>query len=338
MIKATGNIDLCEQLDDEPKAKCKVCLSYWTVGIVYCTCGHSLRDGTEKKKKFVKITLDPFSFPITTSRKDDPTGTAAGRSRGITSTSSQIRSRRNARRKKFWVFTTGSSVIKNSEKPWSNRVEVKKYVVRRANWRTKFWSTTSLDEVQVYRNNWWIRSNFVASDTMPVKHRSDFKKKHSLPFATSKIKRIKLITKNGKVLPHLGGIGKIPGGFLPFLMTDGDSVTINTLCNSANGTYVTLDDYLPITGRKKGIKNITLRVNSRRNARRENSWAFTIVSSVMRSSERPWSNWVALKKWFARWTNWRTRITHTMLQKKNSMYTVAIGGSVRILLLPTRCP
>ena len=31
-------------------------------------------------------------------------------------------------------------------------------------------------------------------------------------------------------------------------MTDGDSVTMNTLCNSANGTFVTLDDYLPNTG------------------------------------------------------------------------------------------
>ena len=31
-------------------------------------------------------------------------------------------------------------------------------------------------------------------------------------------------------------------------MTDGDSVTMNTLCNSANGTFVTLDDYLPDTG------------------------------------------------------------------------------------------
>ena len=30
-------------------------------------------------------------------------------------------------------------------------------------------------------------------------------------------------------------------------MTDGDSVTMNTLCNSANGTFVTLDDYLPDT-------------------------------------------------------------------------------------------
>ena len=31
------------------------------------------------------------------------------------------------------------------------------------------------DEIRVYRNNWWIRSNFVGSDTMPVKHRADFK-------------------------------------------------------------------------------------------------------------------------------------------------------------------
>ena len=34
MIKAAGNIELCELLDVEPKAQCKVCLSYWNVGIV----------------------------------------------------------------------------------------------------------------------------------------------------------------------------------------------------------------------------------------------------------------------------------------------------------------
>ena len=35
--------------------------------------------------------------------------------------------------------------------------------------------------------------------------------------------------------------------FLPFLMTDGDSVTINNLRDSANGTFVTLDDCLHLT-------------------------------------------------------------------------------------------
>ena len=32
-----------------------------------------------------------------------------------------------------------------------------------------------------------------------------------------------------------------------FLMTDGDSMTINNLRDSANGTFVTLDDYFPLT-------------------------------------------------------------------------------------------
>ena len=31
------------------------------------------------------------------------------------------------------------------------------------------------DEIRVYRNNWWIRSNTVSSDKMPVRHRADFK-------------------------------------------------------------------------------------------------------------------------------------------------------------------
>ena len=35
VIKAAGNTELCELLDVEPKAQCKVCLSYWDVDIVY---------------------------------------------------------------------------------------------------------------------------------------------------------------------------------------------------------------------------------------------------------------------------------------------------------------
>ena len=40
-------------------------------------------------------------------------------------------------------------------------------------------------------------------------------------------------------------------------MTDGDSVTMNTLCNSANGTFVTLDDYLPNTGYEPNAMEFT---------------------------------------------------------------------------------
>ena len=63
MIHEVGNIELCELLCMEPKAQCKVCLSYWDVGIVHCTCGHFLRNGTEENKKFVQYAMDLLSIP-----------------------------------------------------------------------------------------------------------------------------------------------------------------------------------------------------------------------------------------------------------------------------------
>ena len=49
-IKAAGNTELCEILDVEPKAQCRASLTYWDVGIVYCTCGHFLRDETTENE------------------------------------------------------------------------------------------------------------------------------------------------------------------------------------------------------------------------------------------------------------------------------------------------
>ena len=40
-------------------------------------------------------------------------------------------------------------------------------------------------------------------------------------------------------------------------MTDGDSMTINNLRDSANGTFVSLDDYLPLTGYEPNAMELT---------------------------------------------------------------------------------
>ena len=48
------------------------------------------------------------------------------------------------------------------------------------------------EEISVYRNNWWIHSNFVGSDTLPVRHRADFKE------ALSTLRRLKI----QEDLPH----------------------------------------------------------------------------------------------------------------------------------------
>ena len=62
MIHEVRNIELCELLDTEPKTQCKVCLSYWDIGIVHCTCGHFLRKGTEENKKFIQYTMGLLSI------------------------------------------------------------------------------------------------------------------------------------------------------------------------------------------------------------------------------------------------------------------------------------
>ena len=61
MIQDVCNIELCELLETEPKTQCTACLSYWNIGIVYCTCGHVLQKETEVNRKFVKFSMDFLS-------------------------------------------------------------------------------------------------------------------------------------------------------------------------------------------------------------------------------------------------------------------------------------
>ena len=81
MIHEVGNIELCELLETEPKAQCKVCLSYLDTGIVCCTCGHFLRKGREEIRNSSSTRWIFFQFPTTSSRKDDLTDIDMVRSR-----------------------------------------------------------------------------------------------------------------------------------------------------------------------------------------------------------------------------------------------------------------
>ena len=82
VIHEVGNIDMCELLETEPKAQCKVCLSYWDIGIVYCTCGHFLRKRREENQKFFKYTMDLLSIPYYVIKKGRPHGHRYGKKPG----------------------------------------------------------------------------------------------------------------------------------------------------------------------------------------------------------------------------------------------------------------
>ena len=81
MIRDVGNIELCELLETEPKTQCKVCLSYWDVGIVHCTCGHFLRKERGENQKLIKFSMDFFSIPEYVIKKGRPHGHRYGEKR-----------------------------------------------------------------------------------------------------------------------------------------------------------------------------------------------------------------------------------------------------------------
>ena len=176
VIKAAGNTELCELLDVEPKAQCKACLAYWDAGIVYCTCGHFLRDDT----------TDLFSIPNFYIRKGRPHGHRYGKKEGDQKYHTANQLQKKCKKRQF--LNIHDRFIRDT---WFRKTmlelgrteEVIREMDKLANEDHTHIATK--EEFNLYRSNWWIRSNFVGSDTMPIRHRPDFKE------ALSTLRRLK---------------------------------------------------------------------------------------------------------------------------------------------------
>ena len=115
-IKAAGNTELCEIVDVEPKSQCRACLTYLSAGIVYCTCGHLMKDDTTENKKYISSVLDLFSIPNFYMRKAGHTVTGTGRNLDANNTTRQINFKRGVARRNMTTFTIDSSATSSSEK------------------------------------------------------------------------------------------------------------------------------------------------------------------------------------------------------------------------------
>ena len=54
-----GNVELFELLETDTKTQCIACLSHWSEGIVYCTCGHLLKRNSGQSR-FHWIHIGPY--------------------------------------------------------------------------------------------------------------------------------------------------------------------------------------------------------------------------------------------------------------------------------------
>ena len=78
MIQDVGNVELFELFETDPKTQCTACLSYWNVGMVYCTCGHLLKE-IVANRGFIEYTLDLLSIPEHVIKKGDLMATDMGK-------------------------------------------------------------------------------------------------------------------------------------------------------------------------------------------------------------------------------------------------------------------
>ena len=58
-IRDMGNVELFELCETIPKVQCSECLLYWNQGIVYCTCGHLLKE-SEARQHFSSMSIGRF--------------------------------------------------------------------------------------------------------------------------------------------------------------------------------------------------------------------------------------------------------------------------------------
>ena len=174
MLQEVGNIELFELLETDPKTKCKACLSYWSAGIVYCTCGHLLKE-TVANRGFIVCTLDLLSIPEYVIKKGRPHGHRYGEKPGDKEYFRVTSWRRNAKRETTKESMTDSYEIMFSVDEWLQTVEMKKFVehgmflhmkITLIICHKKNTSTTG--------NKWWLHLFKSGNDTLPLRKRSDF--------------------------------------------------------------------------------------------------------------------------------------------------------------------
>ena len=73
MVQDVGNVELFELFETDPKTQCKECLTYWSEGVVYCTCGHLLKE-IAANRGFIEKTLDLLSIQEYVIKKGRPHG------------------------------------------------------------------------------------------------------------------------------------------------------------------------------------------------------------------------------------------------------------------------
>ena len=186
-IMAAGNTELCEIINVEPKLQCKACLKHWSAGIVYCTCGHLMTDDSAENIKYISAVPDLFSIPNFYIRKGRPHGHRYGKAPGCKEYHTANQLARKCRKKKYDSIHDRYIRDKTFRKAMIEVGRSEKIILEMDQLASENHThEATRADIDVYRGNWWIRSNVVNLDTMPTRHQPDFKKALSTMYRLKK--------------------------------------------------------------------------------------------------------------------------------------------------------
>ena len=174
----------------ESQKQSKLCLSYWNIGILYCTCGHFLHKERGANQQFINYTMDLLSVPEYVIKKGRPHGHRYGKKPGDKEyhTANQLKKKC----KKMYFQGIHDRFVRDPEfrrrMIENNRDEelCRKWDALADEDHTHHLTP---QEHSLYRSNWWLHSNKQGSNST---HRPDFKQ--ALYLAAIETKRRRSLT------------------------------------------------------------------------------------------------------------------------------------------------
>ena len=175
-IKESGNIEISEIVNTEPKWQCKFCLNHCNPGIIYCVCGRLMATDLAENRKYMSSTLDSFSIANLYIRKDRPRGHRYGKAPGCKEYHTAHQLAKKCRKKGYesiYDRYIRDKAFRSAMIEHSRTEQVILEMDKLANEDHSY--KASKNEIEFYRGNWWLHSNVARADTMPVRHEPGFK-------------------------------------------------------------------------------------------------------------------------------------------------------------------
>ena len=170
-IKESGNIEISEIVNTEPKLQCKFCLNHCNPGIIYCVCGHLMVEDSGEHRKYMLSTLNSFTIGNFYIRKDRPRGYRYGKAPGCKEYHTAHQLAKKCRKKGYDGIYDRYMRDKLFRSNMIDHGRTEKVIIDMDNLANEDHSfRVSKNEIEYYCQNWWVHSNVARDDkTMPNK-------------------------------------------------------------------------------------------------------------------------------------------------------------------------